>query len=67
MPASRRVGAVWGDTVIELPAGDAALPAGTRLVDVMSGSEHVVDAPGLRLAALLRDFPVAVLDGPAAP
>ena len=33
------VGAVWGDTAIELPAGDAALPAGTRLVDVMSGSD----------------------------
>ena len=54
------IGTVWGDTVIELPAG--ALPAGTRLVDVLSGEAHVVDAAGMPLAALLRHLPVAVLD-----
>jgi hypothetical protein len=32
----------------------------------MSGRTHLVDAPGLSLASLLRDFPVAVLDGAAA-
>jgi (1->4)-alpha-D-glucan 1-alpha-D-glucosylmutase len=57
------LGAVWGDTAIELPAG--ALPAGTRLVDAMSGHAHVVEAHALPLASLLRDFPVAVLDGAA--
>ena len=58
------VGAVWGDTAVELPG--AAPAAGTRLVDAMSGRTHVVDAHGLPLASLLRDFPVAVLDGAAA-
>ena len=58
------VGAVWGDTLVELPG--AALAAGAHLVDAMSGRTHTVDAPGLPLASLLRDFPVAVLDGAAA-
>jgi hypothetical protein len=33
----------------------------------MSGAVHVVDGPALPLAALLRDFPVALLDAAPSP
>ncbi|WP_298829726.1 malto-oligosyltrehalose synthase [uncultured Piscinibacter sp.] len=61
------LGEVWGDTVVEWPAGDTAsgqdgLPAGTRLKDALSGREHDIASAGLRLSDLLRDFPLALLD-----
>jgi (1->4)-alpha-D-glucan 1-alpha-D-glucosylmutase len=62
------VGAAWGDTWVELPGAEPhALPPGARLVDAMSGAVHVVDGPALPLAALLRDFPVALLDAAPSP
>jgi (1->4)-alpha-D-glucan 1-alpha-D-glucosylmutase len=56
------VGAVWGDTTLQLPA-DAA---GLALTESLCGIEHTVTAQGLPLAQLLRDFPVALLTGDAA-
>jgi len=55
------VGAVWGDTTLQLPA--EAL--GMRLSETLLGAEHQVTAPGLPLAQLLRDTPVALLTGDA--
>ncbi len=56
------LGEVWGDTAIEWPEGVAAPE---RFVDVIGGRSHRLEGGRLALATLLRDFPVAVLDGQA--
>jgi (1->4)-alpha-D-glucan 1-alpha-D-glucosylmutase len=58
------IGAVWGDTVVELPtAGSAdALAPGSRLHERLSGRDHATDAGALALADLLRDCPLALLE-----
>ncbi len=57
------VGEAWGDTVLELPASDAAqhLPVGTRLCDALGGAVRTVAGPTLKLVDVLRDFPLALL------
>ncbi len=57
------VGKVWGDTVVELPAPDALtkLAVGTSVTNVLTGQHHTIDANGLPLAELMRDFPLAML------
>jgi (1->4)-alpha-D-glucan 1-alpha-D-glucosylmutase len=54
------LGAVWGDTVVELPAD---LPADMRLQDAIGGRTTIVEGNRLLLASLLHDFPVALLAG----
>jgi maltooligosyltrehalose synthase len=46
---------VWGDTRLLLP--DCPAP----LTNVLTGQTHVPDGSSLSLAAVLADFPVALL------
>lgn len=56
------LGRAWGDATLLLPAAHA----GRRYRDVFTGTAHSValysGAPGLPLASLLADFPVALLE-----
>ncbi len=58
------VGAVWGDTVVELPAAwldDALIGTKTeKLTDALTGQVHAIGET-LPLSALLRDLPQAIL------
>jgi hypothetical protein len=56
-PGQLPCGATWEDTRIEMPF----LEAGTRLTDVITGREVVLDGVSLSLATLLDMAPVAVL------
>ncbi len=59
------IGAIWGDTEIVWPE-TAVADAGTRalrFVDGISGREHGLIGGRLKLADLLREFPVAALFG----
>ncbi len=60
------VGAVWGDTTVHLPLGDAmpmsAAGHGAIYRDVISGREERPVGRELPLAVWLADFPVAVLE-----
>ena len=48
---------LWGDARVDMPF----LKDGTVLRDVLGGREHRVENGGLDVAALLTDFPAAVL------
>ena len=62
LPLTSRLSAVRGDATLLLPAAHA----GRRYRDVFTGTAHSValysGAPGLPLASLLADFPVALLE-----
>jgi (1->4)-alpha-D-glucan 1-alpha-D-glucosylmutase len=61
------IGEVWGDTAVFLPESgapsDAARPR--WLTDALSGAQHGPLGAELRLADILREFPVATLFGEA--
>lgn len=56
------VGAVWGDTVVELPAAWVDATLTHPLTDALTGQVHAIGAT-LPLAAVLRDLPQAILSG----
>jgi maltooligosyltrehalose synthase len=58
------VGAAWGDTAIAWPAALAGIDAPRAFDDAISGRRLTV-AGELRLADVLREFPVAALLGDA--
>jgi hypothetical protein len=53
LPGNERI---WADTRVQVPD-----LAGSELTDVLSGRVHKVDAHGLLVSELYRDFPGAVL------
>ena len=56
-PGSLPCGALWGDTLLDLPF----LEAGTSLRDAITGRRVTLDGRGIALATLLDAAPVAVL------